>query len=140
MGMVQIAVFSVIALFVLFFGFLLYRALRTVKKLRNPSSGPTGSAMLMPDEKTLAIAAKMGGISVAEARSRLGALESADSKTVEKVSKALGNVSSGDNSSFTATRKASQASSRNYAKDSKTKKKRKAANKSRAINRNKRNK
>lgn len=134
--MVQITVFSVIGIFVLFFGFLLYRALRTVKKLRTSSSGSTGSTTLMPDEKTLAIAAKIGGISLPEARRRLGALESADSKTVEKVSKALGDVSSGD--------KSSQAFSRKYGKDPKTKtkrkKKRKAANKSRAINRNKRKK
>lgn len=131
--MVQIAVFSAIGLFVLFIGFLVYRALRTVKKLRNPSSGSTNLEGIAPDEKTLALAAKMGGISVAEARRRLGVLETADSETVDKVSKALGNVSPATDVTYGGP-------SRKYSKDSRAKKKRKAANKSRALNRSKRKK
>ena len=135
--MIQSVVFFIIGLFVLFAGFLLYRAFRTVKKLRSPSSDLTKSSKLSPDEKTLALAAKMGGISVDEARRRLGVLENADSSTTKKVAKALESVSSGGNFASSETLQAGQAFSKKYVKDPKKKKKRKTASKSRAVNRKK---
>ncbi len=135
--MLKSAVFVIIGLFVLFAGFLLYKAFRTVKKLRSPANDLTKSSKISPDEKTLALAAKMGGISVDEARRRLGVLENADSSTTKKVSKALESVSSGGSYASSKTPQAVQAFSKKYVKDPKKKKKRKIASKSRAVNRKK---
>lgn len=140
--MFTIVIFSAVGLLVLFTGFLAYRVVRTVRKLRTPPSETPGGTGLEPSEKTLALAAKMGGISVSEAKRRLGVLESADDATVAKVSKTLEAASSLGTQRTGVTQTdgipVSEARRRQEVKETAAKKKkaRKTANKSRANNRN----
>lgn len=141
--MLKIAIFSAVGLLVLFTGFLAYRVIRTVRKLRTPLSTTPGGTGLEPSEKTLALAAKMGGISISEARRRLGVLDTADAATVQKVSKTLKAASSTGAQRTGVTKTdgipVSEVRRRQEAKGtaSKKKKARKTANRSRANNRNK---
>jgi len=134
--MAEIFMWSCVTALVLFFGFLGFRVFKTVRKLRSPANLSPSSSGLKPDDKMLRTAAKMGGISVQEARRRLGVPEPSPVAPAAPVVEDT--RSSGSASVYAAS--APRPSGRGRSRDAKARKRRKAANRSRAINRNKRKK
>lgn len=128
--MAEIFMWSCVTALVLFFGFLGFRVFKTVRKLRSPTNLSPSSSGLKPDDKMLRTAAKMGGISVQEARRRLGAPEPSPVVAATR--------SPGSASVYAASTPRPTRGGRS--RNAKARKRRKAANRSRAINRNKRKK
>ena len=137
--MVTIFVTSLIGFLVLFLAFLAYRVTKSVRSLRKGESTLNSNSISAgSNEKTIALAAKMSGISTDEARRRLGALENADSNTIQKVNKSLASAGSKYTNANTAgVNNRNTAPAKEYRKDPNRKQKRKAASKSRKNNRKK---
>lgn len=134
--MVEIFVLSCVTALVLFFGFLGFRVFKTVRKLRSPANLSPSPGGLKPDDKMLRTAAKMGGISVQEARRRLGVAEPSPTITATPVVPDTRSPGSAPVYAGSSPRPTGKGRSSN----AKARKRRKAANRSRAINRNKRKK
>jgi hypothetical protein len=137
--MVTTFITFLIGFLVLFVAFLAYRVTKSVRSLRKGESSLNANSMSAgSNEKTIALAAKMSGISTDEARRRLGALENADSNTIQKVNKSLATAGSKyTNSTSAGVNNRNTAPAKEYRKDPDRKQKRKAASKSRKNNRKK---
>lgn len=137
--MVTTFVAFLIGFLVLFAAFLAYRVTKSVRSLRKgQSTFDSNSISAGSNEKTIALAAKMSGISTDEAKRRLGALENADSSTIKKVNKSLTTAGSKyTNTTNAAVNNRNTAPDKEYRKDPNRKQKRKAASKSRKNNRKK---